>query len=268
MSGPLFGMLANTAMPSAGATYPVNLATAYPNASLPADPTQITQAVLPSGAVVITSSTKPNMDNHYEIVYDRYNATSSPIYSQNGNGAIVGYTFYQSFEVDGMSPAQIAAANLVQINQITSICNQLLLACDYTQLPDTLLTTPKLKQAWANYRATIRALPTANSTVNAPYNVAWPIDPNGLSGKPLHDAFIASIGDTAPVTTTTTTTYANAVITYTDAILLDSANGALLPAGVVYSLVPAISQSSYVAELASNVTNAVTTILNPTSLNL
>jgi len=47
--------------------------------------------------------------------------------------------------------------------------NELLLSCDYTQLPDSPLTDEK-KQEWATYRQALRDLPTTEN----PSNITWP----------------------------------------------------------------------------------------------
>lgn len=51
--------------------------------------------------------------------------------------------------------------------------NELLLNSDYTQLPDSPLTSAK-KQEWATYRQALRDLPTTAD----PSNITWPTKPS------------------------------------------------------------------------------------------
>jgi hypothetical protein len=48
--------------------------------------------------------------------------------------------------------------------------NKLLAECDWTQVPDS----PCNKQAWAEYRNALRAVP---EQVGFPFNVVWPVEP-------------------------------------------------------------------------------------------
>lgn len=51
--------------------------------------------------------------------------------------------------------------------------DELLTASDYTQIPDSPLTTEQ-KQAWADYRQVLRDLPNSDSD---PELVVWPTSP-------------------------------------------------------------------------------------------
>lgn len=58
--------------------------------------------------------------------------------------------------------------------------NAALQSCDYTQLNDAPLTQ-EAKNAWAAYRQLLRDV---TSTAGDPFDLIWPIDPNGNSSEP------------------------------------------------------------------------------------
>lgn len=58
------------------------------------------------------------------------------------------------------------------LSKIRTKRNQLLSACDWTQLPDAQLTIEQ-KQAWTAYRQQLRDFPETCD----PYNPVWPVKP-------------------------------------------------------------------------------------------
>lgn len=68
---------------------------------------------------------------------------------------------------DAARPAQLWA-------EVRAERDRRLAACDWTQLPDSPLTSEK-KEAWAAYRAELRAVP---ETQTDPANIVWPPEPS------------------------------------------------------------------------------------------
>jgi hypothetical protein len=62
---------------------------------------------------------------------------------------------------------------LVQWDKVKNKRNKLLILCDWTQLPDSPLTTEQ-KSAWATYRQELRDIPQQQVD---PYHVVWPLAP-------------------------------------------------------------------------------------------
>lgn len=65
-------------------------------------------------------------------------------------------------------PTDVQLSKAIRIHR-----NQLLTRTDYTQLADSVLSDAN-KLAWAEYRATLKALP---EQVGFPSNIVWPIPP-------------------------------------------------------------------------------------------
>ena len=57
-------------------------------------------------------------------------------------------------------------------DKIRAVRNQLLYACDWTQLPDAPLTAEK-KAEWTTYRQALRDITTQED----PFNISWPTEP-------------------------------------------------------------------------------------------
>ena len=75
-------------------------------------------------------------------------------------------------EVVPLTPEDIAAHNESQASNVRAQRNQLLLACDWTQLPDAKTTVNA--EAWASYRQQLRNIP---EQPGFPWNVEWPVRP-------------------------------------------------------------------------------------------
>ena len=71
------------------------------------------------------------------------------------------------------TPEQIAERTSAKESEVRQQRNQLLSACDWTQLADSPLD-PDGKFAWALYRETLRMVP---QQAGFPWNVVWPIEP-------------------------------------------------------------------------------------------
>ena len=70
-----------------------------------------------------------------------------------------------------------------QLSQIRRIRNEMLLGCDWTQLPNAPLTDEKKKE-WATYRQSLRDMTKTYSTVPLDkkgymdwYKITWPTKP-------------------------------------------------------------------------------------------
>jgi len=72
-----------------------------------------------------------------------------------------------------MSAEEIQAAKDSAMSQLRATRNALLLACDWTQIPDC--TIPK-KTEWATYRQALRDFPTTVS--DARVTITWPNNPD------------------------------------------------------------------------------------------
>lgn len=68
------------------------------------------------------------------------------------------------------TPAQIAERTTAKANDIRAQRNQLLVNCDWTQLPDAPVNTA----AWATYRQELRDI---SGQAGFPWNVTWPTEP-------------------------------------------------------------------------------------------
>jgi hypothetical protein len=84
----------------------------------------------------------------------------------------------QAVLVDGTvtlvsDPAKVQAKTAQAWTALRAKRNQLLAACDWTQLQDAHLSAEK-KSAWANYRQALRDLPEEVQDLDA---VEWPVSP-------------------------------------------------------------------------------------------
>lgn len=75
-----------------------------------------------------------------------------------------------TWAVTPATPEQIAERTSTKESEVRQQRNQLLSACDWTQLPDS----PADKPAWATYRQELRDI---SSQEGFPWNVVWPEEP-------------------------------------------------------------------------------------------
>ena len=78
--------------------------------------------------------------------------------------------------VEPLTPEEIEANTQSQWAKVRSQRDQLLSACDWTQLPDVPLDAPT-KEAWVTYRKELRDVTSQSD----PYNIVWPVEPNANS---------------------------------------------------------------------------------------
>ena len=81
--------------------------------------------------------------------------------------------FVSVVQVADMSAEEIQAAKDSAMAQLRATRNALLIACDWTQIPDC--TIPK-KAEWATYRQTLRDFPATVSDARA--TITWPHNPD------------------------------------------------------------------------------------------
>ena len=81
--------------------------------------------------------------------------------------------FVSVVEVVALTTEEVQAAKDTAMAQLRSTRNNLLSACDWTQIPDC--TIPN-KTAWATYRQALRDFP--ETVEDARQSVTWPKDPN------------------------------------------------------------------------------------------
>ena len=79
-------------------------------------------------------------------------------------------------QLDAMEALIPAYEFKIAIKQLREKRNQLLKDCDYTVLPDSVLT-PAKKTEWMNYRTALRNLPEGLKTLEQVQNVFFPIIP-------------------------------------------------------------------------------------------
>jgi len=87
--------------------------------------------------------------------------------------------FVSVVQVESLSAEEIQAAKDSAMAQLRSTRNQLLTACDWTQMADC--TIPK-KAEWATYRQTLRDFPSAVPDARAA--VTWPNNPDYVPMTP------------------------------------------------------------------------------------
>lgn len=78
-----------------------------------------------------------------------------------------------TYEVTTADAAEIAERLEAESEMVRMTRDQLLTACDWTQLPDSPLSTAEAA-AWATYRQELRDLP---SSAGFPFTVTWPSKP-------------------------------------------------------------------------------------------
>lgn len=101
------------------------------------------------------------------VIYDREIRSRS--------GTVVGITEWSTIELrDDSDGAEIAAAVLAGLRECR---NEMLTACDWTQLPDAPLTDVQ-RAAWQEYRQALRDLPEDTDSL-IPGGVIWPAAPAG-----------------------------------------------------------------------------------------
>lgn len=79
-------------------------------------------------------------------------------------------------QLDAMEALIPAYEFKIALKQLREKRNQLLKDCDYTVLPDSVLT-PAKKAEWMNYRTALRNLPEGLKTLEQVQNVFFPIIP-------------------------------------------------------------------------------------------
>lgn len=91
----------------------------------------------------------------------------------SGDGIIEGYHDRLQYKIIGGVPTEYTP----DINPVVrTIRNGLLEDSDWTQSPDSPLTTEK-KTEWATYRQALRDVPATNSSVTDIDSVVWPTKP-------------------------------------------------------------------------------------------
>ena len=81
----------------------------------------------------------------------------------------------QAWEIVPMSPAEEAEADDREAKRVRALRSSKLAECDWTQLPDA----PGNTAAWAAYRQELRDI---TSQAGFPWNITWPINPDGDTG--------------------------------------------------------------------------------------
>lgn len=89
---------------------------------------------------------------------------------EEGEPAQVDGVWQQVWNVIDLTAAEIQAATDTKAAQVRGVRNDLLMASDWTQIPDAPVDTA----AWTSYRAELRAVP---EQPGFPYDVNWPTEP-------------------------------------------------------------------------------------------
>ena len=79
-------------------------------------------------------------------------------------------------QLDAMEALIPAYEFKIALKQLREKRNQLLKDCDYTVLPDSVLT-PAKKAEWMNYRTALRNLPQGLTTIEQVNSVVFPVAP-------------------------------------------------------------------------------------------
>ena len=95
----------------------------------------------------------------------------------NINGNIVPFTAEEEAQRDAEEQAWNNGAFDRAIADLRQRRNTLLSASDWTQLPDTTLTTAE-KTAWMNYRTELRNITDGLTTVEDVNGITFPVKPN------------------------------------------------------------------------------------------
>jgi hypothetical protein len=78
-----------------------------------------------------------------------------------------------NLDISGLAAAEMAERNRAALEALRARRDELLTACDWTQMPDSPLEVAK-RTAWAAYRQQLRDLPANTSD---PSNPVWPAVP-------------------------------------------------------------------------------------------
>ena len=144
--------------------YPFSLQTLkmeYPNTSFPE---KIENTNLEEYSIYLVNEiVKPSDENFTKIINE-----STPI--------LINGQYYQNWIVED-APIEYTESMIQnkidnKWSQIRSVRNQYLSDCDWTQLPDSPLTTEK-KAEWSTYRQALRDVTSQED----PFNIVWPIKP-------------------------------------------------------------------------------------------
>jgi hypothetical protein len=139
--------------------YPYNLAQlkqANPNCSFPKNPGDAVLEVF--GMQRVFFSTPPAVSNEQVL------EEQTPVFDTEAQ------RWSQVWSVRDMTEEEIAARNAAQEASIRASRNDMLAACDWTQLPDA----PVDQAAWATYRQALRDVTVQEGF---PWNVTWPQEP-------------------------------------------------------------------------------------------
>lgn len=133
--------------------YPVNLAQEFPHISR-------APGALPAGVVFVTPTSYPNHDHTQDVI--------------EGTPELVDGIWRQTWVLVPRSEEEIGWAIEAALEGLRIERDARLLACDWTQLGDSPLTSAQ-KADWAAYRQALRNLPATNSD---PFNPEWPVPPS------------------------------------------------------------------------------------------
>ena len=95
----------------------------------------------------------------------------------NINGVQVPFTAEEEAQRDAEEQAWNDGAFNRAMSDLRQRRNTLLSASDWTQLPDTTLTTAE-KTAWMNYRTELRNITNGLTTVEDVNGISFPVKPN------------------------------------------------------------------------------------------
>jgi hypothetical protein len=126
-----------------------------PQVSFPADPSD--EALAEWGIVPVLPLEAPEG-------YPTKNVEEGIPEPQNGK-------YYQTWLVTDATAEQVAARAELEAKRIRAKRNQLLSACDWTQLPDASVDAA----AWATYRRALRDIP---AQAGFPWAIVWPGSPS------------------------------------------------------------------------------------------
>lgn len=111
----------------------------------------------------------PEISLHIEIPSDFDPEEIKAIKSEDGSITLI------------QDPSKVQAKLDLAWADLRARRNQLLAACDWTQLVDTHMSQDR-KEAWAEYRQALRDLP---ETATDPTQVNWPLDPTQQPPVPV-----------------------------------------------------------------------------------
>lgn len=138
-----------------------NLRALFPDTSFPVTPTTTTLAPFGYGAYVLTPAPTPG---RYETV-----TAAAAIFDPALDAWV------ETWTLTPMTPTEQQAVDSAAMNQLRLQRNGKLQACDWTQLPDVVLTPTEV----ANWRVYRQALRDYIGTVTDPFNPpAWPVPPS------------------------------------------------------------------------------------------